>query len=256
MRAREAEMLLPCTCLHISRRAHSSPCGVPKIPEHVQTRNHIPLRERGREMQLGAGLKSGHKEKVHWLETSQKVNYTCRSWSAGRTPGRFRGSSWSWGSGGTGSRTPPGPLGYEPCRSPRSEPWQDFRLTYSACSCSVKSVLLDMQSLASVHWPWPLRCAWLWGGNDKEDGFWLNEEKSAPAETQGKSLLSVHWYTLTMWGVIIPKPSYGTSPSACCDCCGVKQTATTSKSWAQSLPVWCPSPVGGILRQAAVHQCS
>lgn len=90
-------------------------------------------------------------------------------------------------------------------------------------------MLLDTQRRASVDWPWPLHCAWLWGGNDKEDGFWLDEEKSAPAETQRKSLLSVHWYTLTMWGIIIPKHSYNASPSVCCDCCGVKQTAATSK---------------------------
>lgn len=41
--AHETVLILPCTCLHTSRREHWSPYDVPKIPEHVQTRNHIPL---------------------------------------------------------------------------------------------------------------------------------------------------------------------------------------------------------------------
>lgn len=52
-------MSSPCTCLHISRRAHWSPDDAPKIPERVQTRNHIPLGERG-EKRAGGSIAEGH----------------------------------------------------------------------------------------------------------------------------------------------------------------------------------------------------
>lgn len=59
-------------------------------------------------------------EMQHVLQ--QPHTYISHSWSDGKTPGTFLGSSWSWENGGTGSRTPPGLWGFWPCRSPGNEP--------------------------------------------------------------------------------------------------------------------------------------